>query len=477
MKKFLITLLTTLTIISAQSQSTNKLKKELLYSIEQKTDELTSLSDKIWEAAEVAFRENKSAEYLIEYAEANGLIVEKGLAGMPTAFTASYGQGKPVIGIIGEFDALPGLSQTSDSHRNVLIEGGAGHGCGHNLFGTASLGAAIAIKELIEKGDLKGTVKFFGTPAEEKFFGKLWMIRDGVFDDVDICMDWHPADKTEANVQPSLALVDFMVEFSGQSAHASVDPWNARSANDALELYTSGINAYREHVKPSVRMHYHIQDAGQVVNVVPDYSRIWVRVRDITKEGLQPVYDQVRRMAGGAAIMANVEHKVSLISGVHDLLPNRVGGAAMQKNLETLGDIVYTKKEIDFALEMQRNNGKPELGIDGVIRPLRETLKSPGGGSTDSGDVSYNVPVVSLNATTAPKGVPWHSWSVVASSGMSIGHKGMLHAAKALGMTMVDIFKDSKLREDIKKEFDEKIGEYEYDPYLDPGPPPIDYID
>jgi len=477
MKKFLITLLTTLTIISAQSQSTNKLKKELLNSIEQKTDELTSLSDKIWEAAEVAFRENKSAEYLIEYAEANGLIVEKGLAGMPTAFTASYGQGKPVIGIIGEFDALPGLSQTSDSHRNVLIEGGAGHGCGHNLFGTASLGAAIAIKELIEKGDLKGTVKFFGTPAEEKFFGKLWMIRDGVFDDVDICMDWHPADKTEANVQPSLALVDFMVEFSGQSAHASVDPWNARSANDALELYTSGINAYREHVKPSVRMHYHIQDAGQVVNVVPDYSRIWVRVRDITKEGLQPVYDQVRRMAGGAAIMANVEHKVSLISGVHDLLPNRVGGAAMQKNLETLGDIVYTKKEIDFALEMQRNNGKPELGIDGVIRPLRETLKSPGGGSTDSGDVSYNVPVVSLNATTAPKGVPWHSWSVVASSGMSIGHKGMLHAAKALGMTMVDIFKDSKLREDIKKEFDEKIGEYEYDPYLDPGPPPIDYID
>ena len=477
MKKFLITLLTTLTIISAQSQSTNKLKKELLNSIEQKTDELTSLSDKIWEAAEVAFRENKSAEYLIEYAEANGLIVEKGLAGMPTAFTASYGQGKPVIGIIGEFDALPGLSQTSDSHRNVLIEGGAGHGCGHNLFGTASLGAAIAIKELIEKGDLKGTVKFFGTPAEEKFFGKLWMIREGVFDDVDICMDWHPADKTEANVQPSLALVDFMVEFSGQSAHASVDPWNARSANDALELYTSGINAYREHVKPSVRMHYHIQDAGQVVNVVPDYSRIWVRVRDITKEGLQPVYDQVRRMAGGAAIMANVEHKVSLISGVHDLLPNRVGGAAMQKNLETLGDIVYTKKEIDFALEMQRNNGKPELGIDGVIRPLRETLKSPGGGSTDSGDVSYNVPVVSLNATTAPKGVPWHSWSVVASSGMSIGHKGMLHAAKALGMTMVDIFKDSKLREDIKKEFDEKIGEYEYDPYLDPGPPPIDYID
>ena len=459
------------------SQSVNKLKKDLLNSIEEKTLELTSLSDKIWEAAEVAFREDKSAEYLIEYAEANGLTIERGLAGMPTAFTASYGKGKPVIGIIGEFDALPGLSQSTAPYRDELIEGGAGHGCGHNLFGTASLGAAIAIKELIEKGSIEGTVKFFGTPAEEKFFGKLWMIREGVFDDVDICMDWHPADKTEANVQPSLALVDFMVEFTGQSAHASMDPWNARAANDALELYTSGINAYREHVKPSVRMHYHIQDAGQVVNVVPDYSRIWVRVRDITKEGLQPVYDHVKKMAGGAAIMANVEHKVSLISGIHDLLPNRTGGAAMQKNLEALGDIQYTQEEIDFALEMQRNNGKPEIGIDGKIRSLRETLKSPGGGSTDVGDVSYNVPVVSLNVTTAPKGVPWHSWSVVASSGMSIGHKGMLYAAKALGMTMVDIFKDSRLRDDIKREFDERIGEYEYDPFLDPGPPPLDYVD
>jgi len=477
MKKLLTIIFIVGSTFIANSQSANKLKKELLNSIEQKSSELTALSDKIWEAAEVAFREEKSAEYLIKYAEENGLKVEKGLAGMPTAFTATYGEGKPVIGIIGEFDALPGLSQTADSFRNELTEGGAGHGCGHNLFGTASLGAAIAIKELIEKGDLTGTVKFFGTPAEEKFFGKLWMIREGVFDDVDITMDWHPADHTEANVQPSLALVDFMVEFTGQSAHASADPWNARSANDALELYTSGINAYREHVKPSVRMHYHIQDAGQVVNVVPDYSRIWVRVRDITKEGLQPVYDQVRRMAGGAAIMANVEHKVSLISGIHDLLPNRTGGAIMQKNLETLGDIQYTQDEIDFALDMQKANGKPLIGIDGKIRPLRETLESPGGGSTDVGDVSYNMPVVSLAATTAPKGVPWHSWSVVASSGMSIGHKGMLHAAKALGMSMIDIYKDKKLREEIKKEFDERIGDYDYDPYLNPGPPPIDYVD
>jgi aminobenzoyl-glutamate utilization protein B len=477
MKNFLPILILMLSYGSINAQSVNKLKKELLNSIEQKSDELITISDNIWHAAEVAFREEKSAEFLIAYAKQNGFDVDSDLAGMPTAFTATFGEGSPVIGIIGEFDALPGLSQTTNSFKNELTEGGAGHGCGHNLFGTASLGAAVAIKELIEKGSLKGTVKYFGTPAEEKFFGKLWMIRDGVFDNVDVVMDWHPADKTEANVQPSLALVDFMVEFTGQASHASVDPWNARSASDALELYTHGINSYREHIKPSVRIHYHIQDAGQVVNVVPDYSRIWVRVRDITRDGLVPVYDQVRKMAGGAAIMANVDHKISLISGIHDLLPNRTGGVVMQKNLEALGDIQYSEQEIMFALEMQENNGKPKIGIDGKIRPLRETLESPGGGSTDVGDVSYNVPVVSLAATTAPKGVPWHSWSVVASSGMSIGHKGMLHATKALGMTMVDIFKDENLRKEIKKEFDERIGDYKYDPFLDPGPPPIDYVD
>ena len=191
MKQIFTIFLISISFITVQSQSVNKLKKELLTSIDQKTSDLTSLSDKIWEAAEVAFREDKSAEYLMEYAESNGLIIEKGLAGMPTAFTATYGEGKPVIGIIGEFDALPGLSQDSVPHKHELIEGGAGHGCGHNLFGTASLGAAIAIKELIEKGDLKGTVKFFGTPAEEKFFGKLWMIRDGVFDDVDTVSYTH----------------------------------------------------------------------------------------------------------------------------------------------------------------------------------------------------------------------------------------------------------------------------------------------
>ena len=334
MKKLIYVLTAIGMLFSVQAQNKKTLKKGVIQDVETQKKELIEISDTIWGAAEIAFQETVSSETLIAYARANGFEVEVGVAETPTAFVATYGSGKPVIGILGEFDALPGISQKTVPNKTPLKAGAAGHGCGHNLFGTASLGAAVAIKNKIASGELKGTVKFFGTPAEEKFFGKLWMARAGLFDDLDACVDWHPADHTEADVQSTLALVDFKVEFFGQTAHASADPWNGRSASDALELYTHGINSYREHVKPTVRIHYHIQDAGQVVNVVPDYSRIWVRVRDITREGMVPVYDQVKKMAGGAAIMANVDHKVSLISGIHDLLPNRTGGAVMQKNLE-----------------------------------------------------------------------------------------------------------------------------------------------
>lgn len=454
-------------------QSTVKLKQDIIAQIEQEQNALIDVSDKIWAAAEIAFQEEVSSETLIAYARSHGFEVEVGVADTPTAFVATYGSGKPVIGILGEFDALPGISQKASPKKEPLQAGAAGHGCGHNLFGTASLGAAVAVKKLIEAGKIKGTVKFFGTPAEEKFFGKLWMARAGLFDDLDVCLDWHPADQIEADVQSSLALVDFKVEFFGQTAHASADPWNGRSASDALELYTHGINMYREHIQPTVRIHYHIQDGGQVVNVVPDYSRIWVRVRDTKREGMQEVYERVQAMAEGAAILANVDYKISLISGIHEILPNRVGGAAVQKNLETLGDISYTAEETAFAHKIQEATNKPKIGIDGTVKPLRETLEHPGGGSTDVGDVSFIVPVVRLGVATAPKGTPWHSWAVVACGGMSIGHKGMLYAAKALGMTMVDMFKNSKLRAAVKAEFKERKGDYVYKGLLPEGPPPI----
>lgn len=452
----------------------NEKKRAVIDFIDKNYSELSQLSDRIWSYKEIAFQEEQSSKALSEYAMKQGFRVTRGVADIPTAFIAEFGSGKPVIGILGEFDALPGLSQKAVPVKEAVDDGGPGHGCGHNLFGVASLGAATAIKELIESGQLQGTIRFFGTPAEEKYFGKLWMIRAGLFDDVDIVMDWHPSAETKADVQSSLALVDFMVEFYGQAAHASGDPWNGRSASDALELYTSGINFYREHIKPTVRIHYHIQDAGKVVNVVPDYARIWTRVRDTKREGMEQVWKRVERIAEGAAIMADVDYKISLISGIHEVLVNRTGGARLQKNLEYLGSIAYDDAEQLFARKIQESVDKPQVGLYSEITPLEETQEHPMGGSTDVGDVSFVVPTVRLRATTAPKDTPWHSWAVVACSGMSIGHKGMAYAARAMSMTMVDFFEDAQLRGDMKKEFLERKGDYVYKAIIPDGPPPIE---
>lgn len=459
------------TIVCGQKMNSNK--KAVVAAVESHKSELIKISDSIWAIAETAFEEHLSSEILANYAEKNGFSVERGVAGMPTAFVATYGSGKPVISVLGEFDALPGVSQKALPTKNPLTEGAAGHGCGHNLFGAGSLGAAIAIKELIEKGKLKGTVKFFGTPSEEKFFGKIWMVKAGLWDDVDVNLSWHPSANTEASVQSSLALVDFKVEFYGQAAHASADPWNGRSASDALELYTTGINYYREHIKPTVRMHYHIQDGGQVVNVVPDYSKLWVRVRDTKRSGMMPVYEQVQKMAEGAAIMANVDYKISLISGIYEVLVNRAGGEIMQGNLELLGPITYTDEEIAFGKKIQEVTGKPQVGMDSKISPLLDTREHPGGGSTDVGDVSWNVANINLGVTTAPKDTPWHSWAVVACGGMSIGHKGMLYSAKAMSMTMVDLFENPKLVKKVKAEYIERKGDEVYEAIVPEGPPPI----
>ena len=473
MRCYILSILTFLLATSINhSQELDETKKNIISSIENHQSEIIKISDQIWELAELAFNEYESSKILSDYAEKNGFIVEKGVAGMPTAFVASYGSGKPVISVLGEFDALPGLSQDTTPNKNPLIEGGSGHGCGHNMFGAASLASAIAIKEQIERGDLNGTIKFFGTPSEEKFFGKIWMVEAGLWDDVDVNLSWHPAASTQADVQTSLALIDFKVEFFGQAAHASMDPWNGRSAADALELYTTAINYYREHVHPTVRMHYHIQDGGQVVNVVPDYSKVWVRVRDTKRSGMTPVYERVVEMAEGAAILANVDYKVSLISGIYEVLVNRKGGELMQKNLELLGPIKYTDEEVKFAKEIQASTGKPQLGLDSSIKPLRETLENPGGGSTDVGDVSWNVPNINLGVTTAPVDTPWHSWAVVACGGMSIGHKGTIYAAKAMAMTMSDLFKNKKLVQEINQEYLERKGDEEYVAMID-GPAPI----
>ena len=471
-RKLLVLIAAMAMCLSAEAQKLSANKAAATKNIEGRSTELITISDKIWAAEETAFQETVSSALLADYAEANGFTVERGVADIPTAFVATYGSGSPVIGILGEFDALPGLSQKTVPYKDPLNAGNPGHGCGHNLFGTASLGAAIAVKDLMDQGKLKGTIKFFGTPAEEKFFAKVWMAKAGLFNDLDVCLDWHPGAETQTAVQSGLALVDFIVEFSGQAAHASGDPWNGRSASDALELYAHGINSYREHIKPTVRIHYHIQDGGQVVNVVPDYARLWVRVRDDKREGMNEVYERVKAMAEGAAIMANVDYKISLVSGIYEVLVNRAGGAVIQKNLELLGPITYTEDEIAFAKKIQEATGKPQVGINSKISPMEETLEHPGGGSTDVGDVSWVVPVTRLSVATAPEGTPWHSWAVVACGGMSIGHKGMLHAAKVLSLTAIDLFEDPKKVQAMKDEFKERKGDHVYTPMIE-GPPPI----
>ena len=456
-----------------QAQNIDDIKKEIKQSIERQKVNLINTSDAIWEFAETSLLEFESSKTLMDYARKNGFKVSLGVAGIETAFTASYGQGRPIIGILGEFDANAGISQKLKPVKEARIHGAAGHGCGHNLYGSASLGAAVAIKEQIEKGNIKGTIVFYGTPAEETIFAKVWMVREGLFDDLDICLDWHPGDNIESGTQSSKALVDFRIKFYGNSSHASSDPWNGKSAVDAMELYANGLNYYREHIKPTSRIHYQIEKAGDVVNVVPDFAQIWTRLRENDKANVDILYKRALNIAKGAALMTDTDYEIKLISGIYEIQVNRTGAKIMQENLNSLGEIKYTESEIKYANTILRETGKPENGIDGKVYPLKVTLPAQGG-STDVGDVSQVVPVIRMKATTAASGGPWHSWAVVACTGMSIGHKGMIYASKALSMTMADLYKSPLLVESVKSDFLENRKYDKYDPRILPGPPTLD---
>ena len=443
--------------VFSQNRITNA-KQDVINSVEKHQKELIALSDQIWAYAETALLEFNSSKALANFAEKQGFKVERGVAGLPTAFIASYGSGQPIIGVLGEFDALPGLSQKAQVTKEALAVGAPGHGCGHNLLGVGGLGAAISIKELIASGKLKGTIRFYGTPAEENFSGKVYMGRVGLFDDLDVCLDWHPSDETEANMQSSQAITDFSISFKGKTAHAAADPWNGRSALDAAELFTSGMNYLREHIKPSVRIHYVYTNAGKVPNVVPEEASVWLWIRDSKRSGVAEVAERMKDIAKGAALMAGVEYDVKINSGLYELLKNETGEKLLHQNMELIGPITYTNEELAFADKIMTECGKEPQGLKGEIKPLEATKDDPPGGSTDVGDVSYIVPEISLSVTTAPYLAPWHSWVVVACGGMSIGHKGMLFASKTLGTTMVDLFENEKLRTEIKEEFLKRKG-------------------
>ncbi|MGZ8854194.1 MAG: amidohydrolase [Thermoanaerobaculia bacterium] len=446
-------------------------KKAAIATIDRKSEQLTALSDEIWRYAETALKETRSSKALADYAEKNGFRVTRGVAQMPTAFVAEYGSGRPVIGIMGEYDALPGISQKAQSSREALERGAPGHGCGHNLFGVGSLAAAVAVKELIAAGTLSGTVKFFGTPAEEAVGGKLYMLRDGVMNGVDVMLAWHPADKNEAETKSTQALLDLIVEFHGRASHAAYDPWNGRSAVDGLEIFTHAVNMMREHVKPTARMHYAILNGGDVPNVVPEYARVWIWLRDLEMSSVEQMLVRIRRMAEGSAMAADVTSTVTVQSGDWNMNVNMAGQQLMYSNLAWLGPLQFTSEEQEFAKTIQRATNVPEKGLIAEIKPFETNPGPAEGGSTDVGDISWNFPTINLSVTTAPLDAPWHGWPVVACGGMSIGHKGMLHAAKALAATMVDLYKNPKTVEEMRREFADDVKDSKFKSYIPAGPP------
>lgn len=458
--------------VAQQAQATAE-KKEAVALVEKQRADMVRMSDQIWAYAETALREVRSSKALADYAEANHFRVTRGVAQMPTAFVAEFGQGRPIIGILGEYDALPGISQKATATKEALEPGAAGHGCGHNLFGVGSLGAATAAKELIAAGKLKGTIRFYGTPAEEAIGGKVYMARDALFKEVDVMLAWHPDDEIKADVDSSQAMMDMAVEFMGKTSHAAYDPWNGRSAVDALELFTHGLNMMREHVKPTVRIHYTIQRGGDVPNVIPDYAKLWLWVRDSKHAGVEEILPRVRKMVDGAAIMAGVDGKVTTQAGSWEMNVNLAASRLLYSNLEWLGPLKFTEEQQQFARAIQRNTGTEEKGLKGEVMAWRDPLPDPPGGSTDVADVSWVVPTIHLSVTTAPYRAPWHAWPVVATGGMSIGHTGMMCASRALAATLVDLFQQPAAVAAIRAEFAEKTKGVAYKGYIPDGPPPV----
>ena len=436
--------------------------------------ELSEINAKIWEYAEVAMEEYQSSELLASYLEKNGFQVTRGVAGMPTAFVAVYGKGAPVIGILAEYDALPGLSQKRLPQKQAIKEGQPGHGCGHNIFGTASTATAVALKELIQKNNYEGTIKLFGCPAEETVVGKVFMARDGIFDGLSCCIQWHPSSQNGVSMDSSNAMNQFEVEFFGKTAHSAGDPWNARSALDAVELTNVGLNYLREHLKPTARIHYVIKHGGGVPNVVPDYARAWYYVRDIDREDVEKDYARVLKIIDGAAQMTETTYKISFISGVYNMLSNQTGNEVVYSNLLLVGPPPFTEDEQAYARKIQKNLGLAEKGLKTSIESFRLPERSWGSGSTDVAEVSWLTPTTSLGVSFKPMDTPGHHWAAVACGGMSIGHKSMITAAKVMALSGVDFLLKPELITKMREEWVEKKGDREYKSPLPPDlKPPV----
>lgn len=458
------------------SRKTDRLKQSAIDQVDSIQTVIEDMAIKLWEYSELPLQETQSANLLISKLEEAGFNVETDVADMPTAFVATYGSGSPVIGIFAEYDALPGVGNQPVPERKPRSDGvTSGHGCGHNLFGAASVGGAIALKVLLEKNNLKGTLKLFGTPAEETVVGKVYMAKAGVFKGLDAVIEWHPGSENEVRNQTGRAMNSFEVEFFGQAAHGSADPWNGRSALDAVELMNYGVNLMREHIKPTARIHYVIPHAGEAPNVVPEYAKVWYYVRDINRDEVKKYYDRILEIARAAALATETTHKVHLITGVHEYLLNRPLQEALQKNLELVGAPRFTEKEQEFARSLQRFVNKEEKGFNDEIKPLPDKPGEVEGGSTDVAEVSWIVPTAGFSVTTAAEEVPWHSWATTACHGTEAGRKGAVIAAKVFAATGIDLLTNSTLLKESKAFF---LKATDGKPYQSPIPvdqkPPVE---
>ncbi len=414
-------------------------KQHLVEWVDAHKTELVRINRNIWTYAEVGLEEVRSSRELQDFLRANGFAIEAGVAGMPTAFVASYGSGEPVIAVLAEYDALPGLSQTSEPVRSPRSDATAGHGCGHSLFGTASTGGAVALRHLMEQENLSGTIRLYGTPAEETLIGKIYMVNAGLFDDVDVVLAWHAADRTRSSYASSKAMVSAKFTFSGLPAHASVSPRQGRSALDAVELMNVGVNYMREHVGEDARIHYVITDGGGQPNVVPARAQSWYYVRADRHADVEGYWQRLNDVARGAALMTGTQLEVAIDTSTHEILPNLPLSELIHRNLELVGPPRFDDADREFARRTQEPlTPRPEQPLADAIEPLpAEPERGPA--STDIGDISWKVPTGGFTVATYTYGAPGHSWQIVACGAGPIGEKGMVVAAKVMALSAFDL--------------------------------------
>ncbi len=449
-------------------------KEDVIVGLDDLYGHYSAIARELWENPELGYLEANTAALLQQELERAGFVVESGVAGIPTAFTATYGSGKPAIGILGEYDALPGMSQSAVPHREVRVDGAPGQACGHHLFGTGSLAAAMAVKDWLAESGTTGTIRYYGTPAEEGGSGKVYMVRAGLFDDLDVAISWHAWDENTANPNTNLATISGKFRFTGRSSHAAAAPEMGRSALDGVEAMNDMVNMLREHTTESTRIHYVITKGGDAPNIVPALAEVYYVVRHQNRDELKAVWSRVIRAAEGAAIGTATEMSYEIIGGTYDRLPNEALSKVMHENLESVGGVHYTDEETAFARELSKTLVSPKpLKSASEVQP---TVFTHGKASADTGDVSWMVPLAAMRAATWVPGTPAHSWQAVAAGGTSIGYKGMMVAAKTLALTAIDIYREPAIVDAAREEFDERRGpDFQYEALLGDRLPALDY--